>query len=123
MPDLLLDRLTAAVGDQYLIEDEIGRGGMSVVYRALDVRLHRRVAVKVLPPELAFDPAIRDRFQREAQTAAQLNHPHVVPIYGVGERDGVTYFVMALVDGESLAARLARGRLSEPDAVRLLSEV
>src|ERR671938_1985739 len=109
MPDLLRDRVTAAVGDQYLIEGELGRGGMSVVYRALDVRLHRRVAIKVLPPELAFNAEVRERFLREAQTAAQLNHPNIVPIYTVDERDGVVFFVMALIDGESLAALLRRG--------------
>ena len=90
------------------VDAEIGRGGMAVVYRATDVRLNRRVAIKVLPPELAFNPDVRERFLREAQTAAQLSHPNIVPIYTVDEREGLVYFVMALVDGESLAQRLAR---------------
>ena len=108
MTDHLLDRLVAAVGAQYLVDAEIGRGGMAVVYRATDVRLNRRVAIKLLPPELAFNADVRERFLREAQTSAQLTHPHIVPIYTVDEREGMVYFVMALVDGESLAQRLAR---------------
>ena len=70
----LQERVLAAIGDHYELEDEIGRGGMSVVYRARDRRLNRPVAVKVLPPELAYDPAIRARFTREAQTSARLAH-------------------------------------------------
>ena len=108
MTDHLLDRLVVAVGTQYLIDREIGRGGMAVVYRATDVRLHRSVAIKVLPPELAFNADVRERFLREAQTAAQLSHPGIVPIYTVDEAEGLVYFVMALVEGESLAERLAR---------------
>jgi serine/threonine-protein kinase len=122
--DLLLDRLVAAVGAQYLVDAEIGRGGMAVVYRATDVRLNRRVAIKLLPPELAFNPDVRERFLREAQTSAQLTHPHIVPIYTVDEREGMVYFVMALVDGESLAERLAREpRLPIADARRILADV
>jgi serine/threonine protein kinase len=117
--DHLRDRVAAAVGDRYLIEAELGRGGMSVVYLALDRRLHRRVAVKVLPPELAFNADVRERFLREAQTAAQLSHPSIVPIYTVDERDGVVYFVMALIEGESVASLLRRGPTQRPfDEVR-----
>ena len=124
MPDLLLDRLVAAVGAQYLVDAEIGRGGMAVVYRATDVRLNRRVAIKLLPPELAFNPDVRERFLREAQTSAQLTHPHIVPIYTVDEREGLVYFVMALVDGESLAQRLSREpQLPIADARRILADV
>src|SRR3954466_16245634 len=106
--DYLRDRVTVSVGDQYLIEAEIGRGGMAVVYRATDLRLHRTVAIKVLPPDLAFNPDVRTRFIREAQTAAQLSHPNIVPIYAVDDKDGgsLVYFVMAFVDGESLGVRL-----------------
>ena len=124
MTDYLHDRVVAAVGDQYLIEAEIGRGGMAAVFRALDLRLHRHVAIKALPPELAFNSDVRTRFLREAQTAAQLSHPNIVPIYTVDERGGVVYFVMALVEGESLAARLARQPRLSIDAVRrILAEV
>ena len=124
MTDYLQDRVVAAVGDQYLIEAEIGRGGMAAVFRALDLRLHRHVAIKALPPELAFNNDVRTRFLREAQTSAQLSHPNIVPIYTVDERGGVVYFVMALIEGESLAARLARQPRLSIDAVRrVLAEV
>ena len=124
MNDPLLDRLVVAVGTQYLVDAEIGRGGMAVVYRATDLRLHRRVAIKVLPPELAFNADVRERFLREAQTSARLAHPGIVPIYTVDEREGIVYFVMALVDGESLAQRLVREpRLPIADARQLLSVV
>jgi serine/threonine protein kinase len=106
--NLLRDRVTAAIGDRYMIEEEVGRGGMSVVYAATDVRLQRPVAIKVLPPELAFRADVRERFVREAQTAARLNHPHIVPIYAVHEEGGIVCFAMALVTGDSLAARIVR---------------
>jgi hypothetical protein len=116
-------RLKEALGDDYTIEGEIGRGGMGVVFRARDERLQRRVAVKVLPPELAFQKEIRERFAREAQTAARLSHPHIVPIHDVGEGQGLVYFIMGLVDGESLAARLRRrGRLPPEEARRIMRE-
>ncbi len=119
LPQLLKD----ALGDAYTIEGEIGRGGMGVVYRARDARLHRRVAVKVLPPELAFSREIRERFTREAQTAARLAHPHIVPIHDVGEGEGIVYFVMGLIEGESLAGRLRRrGRLPPEEARRIMKE-
>ena len=124
MSEPLHDRLTAAVGHHYELEGEIGRGGMSVVYRARDLRLNRPVAVKVLPPELAYDPAIRTRFTREAQTSAQLSHAHIVPIYDVGERDGIAYLVMALITGGSLAALLAHEpRQPIDEARRILCEI
>jgi serine/threonine protein kinase len=124
MTDTLYDRVVAAIGHQYELESEIGRGGMSVVYRARDIRLNRTVAVKVLPPELAYDPAIRTRFTREAQTAARLTHAHIVPIYDVGERDGIAYFVMALITGGNLAALLAHEpRQPIDEARRLLVEI
>ena len=106
--DHLQDRVVAAVGDQYLVEAEIGRGGMAVVYRALDLRLQRRVAIKVLPPELSFNADVRERFLREAQTAARLSHPNIVPIFSVDERDGIVYFVMALIEGETVGQIMKR---------------
>ncbi|HKT08722.1 MAG TPA: serine/threonine-protein kinase, partial [Gemmatimonadaceae bacterium] len=123
MTDPMRDRVTTAVGDAYQVNAEVGRGGMAVVYRAMDVRLKRLVAIKVLPPELAFREDVRRRFLREAQTAAQLSHPNIVPIYSVDERDGIVFFVMGLVDGESLAARLSRGPLSIADARRIVADV
>jgi serine/threonine-protein kinase len=124
--DYLRDRVTVAVGNQYLIESEVGRGGMAVVYRATDIRLHRTVAIKVLPPDVAFNADVRARFIREAQTAAPLNHPNIVPIYAVDEKDGgsLVYFVMAFVDGESLGVRLAReGAWPIDRTVRVLRDV
>jgi hypothetical protein len=119
----LRTRLAAALGDVYTIEGEIGRGGMGVVYRARDERLKRPVAIKVLPPELAYRPDIRARFMREAETSAGISHPHVVPIHAVGEADDLVYFVMGLVEGESLAVRLKRrGRLSCDEARRIFKE-
>jgi len=124
MTDSLHERIAAAIGGQYRIEHEIGRGGMSVVYRAHDLRLNRAVAVKVLPPDLAHDPAVVSRFTREAQTSAQLSHPHIVPIHDVGERDGMAYFVMPLITGGNLAARLEAHPLRAVDEVRrVLAEV
>jgi serine/threonine-protein kinase len=120
MTELLRDRLTSVLQHQYQIEDEIGRGGMSVVYRARDLRLQRMVAIKVLPPELAHDPALVSRFTREAQTSAQLAHSHIVPIYDVGERDGIAYFVMALITGGNLAQRLEHHAQRPIDEVRRL---
>jgi len=107
MPDTLRERVDAALSDSYDIEGELGRGGMGVVYRARDRKLRRAVAIKVLPPELAYRDDVKQRFLREAQTAAQLNHPNIVPIYGVEERGGIVCFVMALVEGDPLALRLA----------------
>jgi serine/threonine-protein kinase len=124
--DYLYDRITVAVGAHYLIECEIGRGGMAVVYRATDLRLHRPVAIKVLPPDVAFNADVRTRFIREAQTAAQLNHPNIVSIYAVDEPvdSGLVYFAMAYIDGESLGARLAReGRWPIDATVRVLRDV
>ncbi len=96
---------------------------MGVVYRARDERLQRRVAIKVLPPELAFQDEIRQRFMREAQTAARLSHPHIVPIHGVDEGGGLVYFVMGLVDGESLGARIKRrGNLPAEEVRRIMKE-
>ena len=124
MNESLHDRVVAAIGEHYELETEIGRGGMSVVYRARDRRLNRPVAIKVLPPELAHDQAIRVRFTREAQMSAQLSHAHIVPIYDVGERDGIAYFVMALVTGGNLATVLMREPRQPLDEVRrILSEV
>ena len=115
--------LKEALGDAYTIEGEIGRGGMGVVYRARDERLQRRVAIKVLPPELAFSSEIRQRFTREAQTAARLSHPHIVPIHDVGEGNGIVYFVMGLIEGESLAARIRRrGRVPAEETRRIIRE-
>jgi hypothetical protein len=122
--DELGTRLARTLGDGFALEGEIGRGGMGIVYRARDQRLKRSVAVKVLPPELAYRADVRLRFLREAETAAQLTHPHIVPIFTVDERDGIVYFIMAYVDGDTLGARLAPGLpLPVADARRIAREV
>ena len=120
----LMGRLTRALGSAYAVDSEIGRGGMGVVYSARDERLKRRVAIKVLPPELAFREEIRLRFLREAETAARLSHPHIVPIFSVGEGpDGLVYFIMAFVDGEPLSGKLQRrGTLPPEEARRIMLE-
>ncbi|HEY4307275.1 MAG TPA: serine/threonine-protein kinase [Gemmatimonadaceae bacterium] len=122
--DYLKDRVTVAVGNLYLIDSEIGRGGMAVVYMATDLRLNRHVAIKVLPPDVAFNSDVKTRFIREAQTAAQLNHPNIVPIYSVEDSDALVYFVMSFVDGESLGVRLSReGAWPIEQTVRVLRDV
>src|SRR5882762_4378667 len=119
----LLQRLQAALGDRYTVERELGGGGMSRVFVAQERGLGRRVAVKVLPPELAAAVSI-ERFRREIQLAASLQHPHIVPLLTAGEAGGLLYYTMPFIDGETLRARLARdGRLRVPDAVRILRDV
>jgi eukaryotic-like serine/threonine-protein kinase len=116
-------RLAAALADRYRLEGELGEGGMAIVYVAEDLRHHRKVAVKVLRPELA--PASGgERFLREIEIAARLRHPHILPLYDSGEADGLLYYVMPLVEGESLRARLQRERqLPIDDALRYAREV
>ena len=114
----------AALAATYELGPEIGRGGMGIVYQARDRRLKRPVAIKLLPPEIAFRRDVRSRFLREAETAAQLGHPHIVPIYAVDEVGTLVYFVMAYVDGDNLARRLAsRGPLPVADVRRCMQEV
>src|SRR5262245_15662938 len=118
------DRLGRALGDAYELGPWIGRGGMGEVYRAFDRRLRRPVAVKVLLPHLVHSQDMRARFVREAQTAAGLSHPHVVAIYDVGSRDDLVWFVMALVDGESLRDKARReGRQTPAFTRRVLEEI
>ena len=106
-----------AVADHYAIKRHIGSGGMGVVYLARDRRLDRLVAIKTLPPSLAKDAAVRERFLRETRTAGAMAHPNIVPIHGADDVGGHVYFVMSFVDGESLAAHIrAHGRL-QPRAV------
>ena len=120
----LREQLSQALAAQYELEREVGRGGMGIVYRARDRRLKRPVAIKLLPPELAFRGEIRTRFLREAETAAQLSHPNIVPIYTVGEQGGLVFFVMALVEGHTVASALATKGLFSPEATRrVLKEV
>ena len=119
----VLDRLKSALDDRYGIQEELGAGGMATVYLAEDVKHRRRVAVKVLRPELAAAMG-PERFLREIEIAANLNHPHILPLYDSGERDGFLFYVMPYVEGESLRHLLAReGALSVRDTVRILREL
>jgi serine/threonine-protein kinase len=122
--DELRAHVQRALAAHYELDCEIGRGGMGIVYRARDRRLKRTVAIKVLPPELAFRSEIRSRFLREAETAAQLSHPHIVPIYTVDEQEQLVFFVMAYVAGDNLAKRLhERGVLTIDETRRILRDV
>ena len=116
--------MSRAVEPGYDIEREIGRGGSGIVYRATDRRLKRSVALKILPPDLAFRADTRERFMREAETAARLSHPNIVPIFSVDEREGLAWFVMAIVEGENVGERVrSRGALPFADVRRILREV
>ena len=118
-----LQALRRSLAGQFEVIRELGRGGMGVVVLARDLRLDRMVAIKVLPATVA-DDEWRERFLREARTAAQLSHPNIVPIYRADETDGLAFFIMGFVDGESLAERVqARGALPVPDVVPWLREV
>ena len=120
---LFLD-FQAALAGRYSLERELGRGGMGVVYLAREVRLDRSVAIKLLPPARANDGSLRDRFLREARTAAKLSHPNIVPIHVVDEVGEFVFFAMAYVDGETLTARVRdRGPLPAGEASRLLRDV
>jgi len=120
----LLARVERALAPQYEVVGELGRGGMGIVYRARDTRLKRTVAVKLLPPELAYRTEIKSRFLREAEMSAQLAHPNIVPIYSVDEKDGLVYFIMACIEGDNLAARMAKeGPLPVADVRKILREV
>ena len=122
--DPLRAALERAVGTQYEIVRLLGRGGMGAVYLAREMALERAVAIKVLPPEVATDADSRERFRREARTAAKLTHPNIVPLHTFGEVEGMLYFVMGYVKGESLAERMRRERkLPEEDVRRILAEL
>lgn len=116
--------LQRALAGEYSLERELGRGGMGIVYLARDVQLDRQVAIKVLPTALASRSDLRERFLREARTAAGLSHPNIVPIHRVGEAGDFVFFVMAYIDGESLGQRLREhGPLAPAAAAKLLREV
>ena len=122
--DELRAHVERALTAHYELDCEIGRGGMGIVYRARDRRLKRQVAIKLLPPELAFRSEIKSRFLREAETAAQLSHPNIVPIYTVDEQAGLVFFVMAYISGDNLAKRLhERGVLTTEETRKILREV
>ncbi|HEU5155210.1 MAG TPA: protein kinase, partial [Gemmatimonadales bacterium] len=119
-----LDIVREALQGEYDILEELGRGGMAIVYRAMDKHLGREVAVKVLPFSLAFDADFVERFQREARTAAQLEHPNIIPIYRVGKAGRVIYFVMKYLRGSSLSKIMAeRPKLTPIEIQKILIDV
>src|SRR5919108_4280754 len=108
----------------FRIEGVVGRGGMGVVYRAVQVSLDRPVALKLIAPPLAADRRFRERFERESRLAASLDHPNVVPVYAAGNHDGVLYIAMRFVDGVDLRRLIrANGRMAADDAGRLVAQV
>jgi len=116
--------LQEALAGRYSLERELGRGGMGIVYLALDVRLDRPVALKLLPPEMVQDGSLRERFLREARTAAKLSHPNIVPIHSVEEVGAFVFFVMSFIEGETLGERVRRkGPVHPRDAARILREI
>jgi predicted Ser/Thr protein kinase len=122
--DPLFLSFQTAVAGRYSLDRELGRGGMGVVYLAREVHLDRSVAIKVLPPERAAQRGLRDRFLREARLAAKLSHPNIIPIHSVEETDDFVFFVMAYVDGDTLAQRVrTRGPLPNNEGARVLREV
>jgi eukaryotic-like serine/threonine-protein kinase len=123
MDRLFLD-FQSAIAGRYSLERELGRGGMGVVYLAREVRLDRPVAIKLLPPSKASDPKLRERFLREARTAAKLSHPNIIPIHAVEEIGGFVFFAMAYIEGETLTERVRRrGPLAPSEASRVLRDV
>ncbi len=121
--DPLFARLSRALAGRYIVLRELGHGGMGAVYLGTDLKLGRQVAIKVLPPTTRAYVG-SGRFQREVLLAAQLSHPHIVPLFEADEVDGILFYVMGYVEGESLAARIAReGPLRVDEAVRIAAEV
>ena len=116
----LLDHIQQTLGDRYIIERELGRGGMAYVYLARDRRYERQVAIKVLDPDIATAVGA-ERFLREIRITAQLQHPHIVPLLESGEGGGLLYAVMPFVEGESLRDRLmAQRRVATTEAVTIV---
>src|ERR1700730_11812146 len=116
-------RLQAALGAAYRIERELGGGGMSRVFVATETSLGRQVVIKVLPPDLPAGLSL-DRFRREIQLAARLQHPHIVPLLAAGAAEGLLYYTMPLIEGESVRAKLARqGGLPITEGIRILADV
>src|SRR5262250_1472461 len=107
----------------YEILSSLGAGGMGEVYRARDTRLERTVAIKVLPAHLSSDPVRKQRFEREAKTISNLNHPHICVLHDIGHQDGIDYLVMECVEGESLAKRLHRGPLPLEQVLKYSAQI
>ena len=124
-PDISeIDMVRQELNEEYEILDELGRGGMAIVFKAKEKQLEREVAIKVLPFSLAFDKEFVERFQREARTSARLEHPNIIPIYRVGKSGRIIYFVMKFLRGKPLSNILAtRGSLPPLEIKKILAEV
>src|SRR3990170_6004357 len=118
----LRSQLQATLAGSYTLERELGGGGMSRVFVADELRLRRKVVVKVLSPELAQGISV-DRFEREIQTAAALQHANIVPVLSAGDTNGLPFYTMPFVDGESLRGRLGRGPLAVTEVIGILRDV
>ncbi|MEO5569245.1 MAG: serine/threonine-protein kinase, partial [Gemmatimonadaceae bacterium] len=122
--DSLFVSFQQSLAGRYSIDREIGRGGMGIVFLAREVHLDRLVAIKLLPPERASDPALRQRFLSEVRLAAKLSHPNIIPIHAVEESHDFVFYVMAFIDGETLTERVrGRGPLSGSEGARVFREV
>ncbi|HMA19673.1 MAG TPA: serine/threonine-protein kinase, partial [Gemmatimonadaceae bacterium] len=118
----LLEQLRNSLGDSYSIEEELGGGGMARVFLAEEIALRRQVVIKVLPPDVSSAVSM-ERFKREVLLAARLQHPHIVPLFSVGEVEGMAFYTMPYIEGQSLRARLAKGPLSISEAIVILRDV
>src|SRR5947209_5427183 len=107
----------------YEIQSALGAGGMGEVFRARDTRLDRTVAIKVLAQHLSATPDIKERFEREARSISSLNHPNICALYDIGQHDGIDYIVMELLQGESLAERLAKGPISLKELLKIATDI
>src|SRR5216117_2159365 len=119
-----IDMVRQELNEEYEIVEELGRGGMAIVFKAKEKQLDREVAIKVLPFSLAFDKEFVERFQREARTSAKLEHPNIIPIYRVGKSGRVIFFVMKFLRGKPLSSVLAaRGTLAPAEIRQVLAQV
>ena len=107
----------------YRILSKVGEGGMGEVYKALDTRLERTVAIKVLPEHIANREELRERFEREARAVASLNHPNICTLHDIGSQDGHGYMVMEFMEGETLADRIQKGALPLPEALAFATQI
>ncbi len=124
MEDLLGQRLQEALGEGYKVESALGSGGFAVVFLVRDLSLKRKLAVKVLSPDLIASKTVLERFRREAETVAQLHHPHIVPLHFIGQKDDLVYLAMECVEGDTLAGRIEKEKRIPPeDVARLLREI
>lgn len=122
MSDAFVPKLQAALGDAYVVERELTSGGQSRLFLATDAQLPRRVVIKLLPPELAGEVALK-RFKREIAVLVKLQHPHIVPIIGMGSTADLIWYVMPFIDGESLEQRLERGPIPVAEGLRIVHEI